>query len=151
MVSSKFSRTAHAFRVPAVCKDKLKKVPVAPPTPPGPPLPGELLQNDYVFHGVYFGFNYDYEGNIHMPRTLPNKWNSSWPVPEDDVYSEFLFNWMFHNWFATFWINPLLGPTINFNSAPFHYDEDGEFDTGVFNYARAGYIGIATGRITNVV
>lgn len=151
MISSKFSQSAHAFRTPAVCKDKLKKVPVAPPDPPGPPLPGDLVQNDYVFHGMYFGFAYDYEGNIQMPKTGPIKWNSDWPPPDDDVYSEMLFSLVTLMWFSTFWINPLAGPTINFNSPIDNYVEEGEFDTGVFNYIRAGYVGVATGRITNVL
>ena len=151
MTSSKFARSKHSFRVPSICKDKMRFAAEAPPPPPGPPLPGLLLKNEYVFHGTAYGYNYDYEATIQMPKTLPEKWNSEWPVPDDDVYSEFFF--YPHNWkyFSVFWINPLVGPTINFISPVYQWVENGEFDTGVIPYTRSVWSGTATGRITNVV
>ncbi len=151
MTSSKFARSNHVFRVPSVCKDKLRFAAEAPPPPPGDPLPGALLKNDYVFHGVYFGYSWDYEGTIEMPIDLAYTWHSPWPTPDGGFYSKFTFYWFNYNYFSEFWINPLVGPTINFTTAAYTWIPNGEFDTGIFPYVRAGFIGEATGRIRNVV
>lgn len=150
MTSSKFSRSNHSFSVPSVCKDKLTYAALAPPPPPGPPLPEGLVETEYAFHGVLAGYNYDYEGILQMPRTLSYKWNSIWPVPDDDVYCEMLFFYSTYNWFTTFWLNHPVGPTINFNSALQNYTPNGEFDTGPIAYTRPGWVGTGTGHITSV-
>lgn len=151
MVSSKFSRSAHAFRVPSICKDKLKPKPPEPPEPPGPPLPGDLLKNDYVFHGTYFGYSWDYEGTLALPIDLAYTWHSPWPPPDGGVYCKFTFYWFNYKYFSEFWLDHLVGPTINFVTAAYQWVPNGEFDTGIFPYTRAGYIGEATGRIRNLV
>ncbi len=151
MTSSKFAQSNHSFRVPSVCKDKLRALAPAPPPPPGPPLPGDLLKNEYAFHGTAFGYRYDYEGTIQMPQTTGSEWTSPWPVPDGGVYSRFVFYFTTWKYFSSFWINPLVGETLNFISDLTLWVENGEFDTGVFPYTRSVWSGTATGRITNVV
>ncbi len=151
MTSSKFARSNHSFRVPSVCKDKLRALAPAPPAPPGPPLPGDLLKNEYVFHGTAYGFNYDFEGTIQMPKMTLDTWHSEYPPPDGGVYSEFKFFPYTYNYFGYMWINPLLGPTINFLTPSYHWDPNGEFDTGIMPYTRSVWSGTATGRIRNVV
>lgn len=142
-MSSKFSRSKHAFRSPDVCKKK------AEPPEDQNPDPADILESWYDCDIVWFIFHYVFSGTIVLEKLFANHWQTPTPPPTDGEWGTF-------DWFPIIpafsaglqhWVGGVNVATLSITGEPYVAQPD--FDTGIFNYTSGLYTGKMQGRIYN--
>ncbi len=134
MVSSKFARSKHAFRVPDVCKKK-KEAEAADDIP----YPPDPIYYHYNVDIVWWIYHYVFSGVLEMPIHIDSppftQWRSPLPTPTDGEWGYFEHNsndgaanaYLQHSQGGVVVINVLNsfnipGAPANFTTGPFEID-----------------------------
>ena len=144
MTSSKFSRHAHAMRVPDVCKKKLE-----PEEEECSYDPQEILENYYNVDVSWFIYHYVFSGMIILENYALNNWKTPTPPPANGQWG------MFNHFPATeqfsaqlqHWVGGVQKLGINITGAPLPHNCP--FNTEQFSYTSAIWQGMKFGRIYN--
>lgn len=142
-MSSKFSRSKHAFRSPDVCKKKRE------PPPPCNPDPETLLDSWYDVDVTFFIWHYEFSGVIPLEWWIINNWKTPTDPPDDGEWGTFnhfpdteLFSAGLQHWVGG--VNVL---TIQITGAPL--PANCPFNTELFEYTSPIWAGKKDGRIYN--
>lgn len=147
MVSSKFSRHAHAFRTPDVCK---KKLPEGGEEPSGNPDPNDNLEMWYDIDVVWFIWHYAFSGTVPLQWFMQNNWKTPTDPPADGEWGVFSFMPAVPQFTATIqhWVGGANVLTLVSGWLP--YVDPPNFDTGEFDFASALWVGKMKGRVYNL-
>lgn len=146
MVSSKFSRSNHAFRTPDVCRKQISA--------PGPPIipdpcPKPECYNSYDIDVTGYGNHWVFSGVMMIQyRSLNMWWNPEfWPYNGPACIFRCGCAFGIYSASIVYWKNGV--NVFTTNSAWYYFPPNPNFDTGTFTYASYGYSGTQDGRVYN--
>ncbi len=115
MVSSKFSRSKHNFRIPDVCKKKLEAEEAPPADIPYPP---PFLDYHYNVDITFYIWHYVFSGLLHIPFKYTigaaTYWESPLPKPTNGEWGKFDHSSTTGVWHA--YIEHLVGGLVKINA-----------------------------------
>lgn len=142
-MSTKFSRSKHAFRSPDVCKKK------RPPQPSGNPNPADQVESWYDIDISWFFYHYVFNGQLTINKIFDYTWVAPITPPTNGEVCWFMWYPAIEQFAASIqhFVAGVNVVTIVANSQP--YPPEPNFNTGPFNYTSALYTGKMDGRIFN--
>ena len=143
MVSTKFSRTKHAFRSPAVCKKKKEEQEDCSYDPQ------DVLHNYYNVDVSWFIYHYVFSGVVILQNFALNNWKTPTPPPANGEWGNFQHFPATQQFSAQ--IKHYEGGVqklgLNITGAPL--PANCPFNTESFDYTSAIFVGLMKGRIYN--
>ena len=147
MVSSKFARSKHNFRIPDVCKKKLEAEAVV-----DIPYPPPFMDYHYNVDILFFIWHWVFSGVLHIP--IKNQvgaatyWESPLPKPTDGEWATFNHSSSTGVWNA--YIEHLIGGLVKINAGNHGNipNSPPNFTPGIFEIGfPTYYIGVKEGNI----